>query len=72
MTMSRQEDVFEGLNEFVAEIDRQHMDVRDNNGFDIRVKKIFGSHKFFTKNIQHPVTADEPDEDDVGNISSFF
>jgi len=41
------------------------MDVRDNNGFDIRVNKIFGSHKFFTKNIQHPVTADEPDEDDV-------
>ncbi|HET6459493.1 MAG TPA: hypothetical protein VFG29_01775 [Syntrophales bacterium] len=36
MTISRLEDIFEGLNEFVAEIDRQRMDVHDNNGFDIR------------------------------------
>jgi len=57
--------IFKGLNKFIAEIDHQRMDVRYNHGLDIRVNKVFGNPKFFTEDIQGPVTADEPDEDDV-------
>ena len=57
--------VFEGLRKLFAEIDFQNVITGDDHGFDIRVNQRFGNDKLLPEDIQLPVAADEPNEDDV-------